>query len=327
MVGCADLLPGDVLRHVFQYCRVRSASLLGCTCSSLKTLAEERAVAVIASDPGMDAEVAAFFAPRRASLVERAWLAEAPRRFHRASRKRWLRVAGPPPRCEGRQVEEKRLIVLGLRLHRLARAITGGSLPQLRAEFALGLDLNAALRGYGFPEAPAGRTPLQAACLTGRADVVSWMLARGADVHARDGDGRRAVDLVRDRLHFEPRLAAVEELLAAAAASDAAAKTSTPSPASLAPSPSSASSRARPSAARARGGAASALSHSGAARPVLERRAPAGTFGRFFGGAVSRACVEQGGTGGGAGGGAERLAVAARREARRRCFAAATAMG
>ena len=42
-----------------------------------------------------------------------------------------------------------------------------------------------------------GRTPLMVAAAFDRADMVAWLLARGASPQARDAGGMRAIDIAR----------------------------------------------------------------------------------------------------------------------------------
>jgi hypothetical protein len=163
----------------------------------------------------LDDEVSLFFPGRAVSVVDRAWVAEHPARLHCASRRRWRRLANAPAR-EPTAAAQARLAALATRTHRLSRALADGDLPRLKGLFALGLDLTARLRGYGF-EATGG-TALHAACVAKQPAVVAWMLHRGADPTARDDLGRSAADLVASLFPRDDRFAAVAALLDARAA-------------------------------------------------------------------------------------------------------------
>mmetsp|Transcript_1719 Transcript_1719/g.3605 ORF Transcript_1719/g.3605 Transcript_1719/m.3605 type:complete len:257 (+) Transcript_1719:79-849(+) len=126
--------------------------------------------------------------------MERAWIAEEPARLHAASKRRWSRIANPAPR-ESAGAARARQTALATRTHRLAQSIARGDLGRLEALYALGLNLNARLKSHGFDA--RGLTPLQAACLTGRAEVVRWLLVRGGRPCAKSEAGTTALEVVR----------------------------------------------------------------------------------------------------------------------------------
>jgi len=186
-------VPDDCLYTILDFCPVRSIGSLMCSSAMLPSICTKEAGLRTVAE--LDDEVALFFPGRTISVVDRAWVAEHPPRLHYASRRRWRRLANSPAR-EPAAASQARLAALATRTHRLSQAIARGDLPLLKNLFALGLDLTAQLRGYGFTT--EGETALHAACKAKQPALVAWMLQRGADPTARDGNECSAADVVAD---------------------------------------------------------------------------------------------------------------------------------
>jgi hypothetical protein len=158
-------------------------------------MGEERALQIVSAE--WDAELSAFFPSRPRPLMERAWIAEKPRRLYKVSQRRWRRISVPQSPHESEHVARTRLSSLATRTHRLSQAVKSGDVKRLRSLFCSGVDWNSQHAGYGFM---SGQTAFQAACLTGNAAVVSWLLLRGGTPHARDSKGQLAGFLVSQEL-------------------------------------------------------------------------------------------------------------------------------